>query len=443
MSKNLVAYLVLMLGLVTPVTASAAVVVSEIAWMGTDVENGSFCEWVELANTGTESVSLSGWTLKTGDGAMSVPLSGSIDASGYYLIERATPSACPDPVPGISADVGRSFGSGLSNAGEIVILTSGSGEVERIDASGGWEGVVGGDAERKLTAQRNGDAWVTAAATPRAANATESVVQAGSTSTSSSSSSERVVTNPVATLLIETGGDRTVSVKAHTVYESIVYDSTGRHRRAPQVTWAFGDGGKRTGRSVEHAYREPGEYLVVVRAQEGYSHGTASFIVMADPAAVSIDLVSPQGVTLSNNDTRILDLSKYRLVSGKEQFQIPADTQILPGRRVIFPPEITSISTSTATMELRYPSGEIAFSYPQTASTGAVQPGASETGTLLMRPVEIPAHKEVPNHETTIEAPTQAANTVGVGALRSLVSSLLGALWPQPGTYRTLSRASL
>lgn len=400
-------------GALIPVQASAAVLISEIAWMGTSVDNGSFCEWVELMNDGPESVSLSGWILKTVDAGMSVTLSGSIDAGGFYLIERATPSACPDPVPGIDADLSRSFGGGLSNAGEVLILAHNGVEIDRIDASGGWEAVVGGDSAQKYTAQRTGSSWVTAIATPRATNATESVAVPAATS-SSSTSAKKVTGNPVPTLFIETGGDRVVSTKAHTVYHPIVYDSTGEHVKHPYVTWSFGDGQRRIGPDTAHAYREPGEYLVVVRAQERYSHGTASFIVTADPADVRIAGLSEKGVFLENRDTRILDLSRHLLTSGKEKFRIPEDTQILPGRTVILPPDVTGLSTTTTSMELRYPSGERAFFYSE------VQPEELETGTSLLRAVEIQARKDEPFHAPTIEVPARTVEPVGAGTLSRL-----------------------
>jgi hypothetical protein len=424
-------------GALAPMPTHAAVTISEIAWMGTSVDSGSFCEWVELANDGLESVSLSGWTLKTTDGGMSVSLAGSIDAGGFYLIERSTPTACPDPVPGISADLSRTFGGGLSNAGEVLVLASGSTEMDRIDASLGWEGSVGGDSALKYTAQRNGTAWVTAVATPRALNATESVAVVTSSSETTTSSSKKTVGNPVPTLLIETGGDRVVSTKAHTKYQPIVYDSTGRHVRQPYLTWAFGDGGRHVGTNVEHAYREPGEYLVVVRAQDRYSQGTASFIVTADPADIHITGLSEKGVTLKNSDTRILDLSRYQLVSGKQQFKIPEDTQILPGRAVIFPPETTRLATTTSSISLLYPSGEVASVYTHATTTPAVLPKTSEPSTNVLRAVEVPA-KAAPQNDQTMIVPAQTVEPVGAGTLSAL-RAFLAPLWPQTLEYRRLS----
>lgn len=437
MYKTLAACLV-GIGALAPISAHAAVTINEIAWMGTSVDSGSFCEWVELANNGTESVSLSGWTLKTADGGMSVSLAGSIAPGAFYLIERFTPNACPDPVPGIPADLSQTFGGGLSNTGEVLILASGTGELERIDATTGWERVVGGDPERKLTSQRAGEVWVTASSTPRAENAAESLATPiSSSSPNSSSSNKAAVTNPIPTLHIESGGDRIVSTRAHTFYYPTVYTSEGRPARNAQIFWAFGDGGMDVGSVAEHAYRESGEYLVVMRAQEGYSRGTTSFVVTALPAAITITSLTPRGVGLTNSDTRILDLSRYQLVSGRDRFSMPIGTQILPGRTVIFPPEVTNLSTTTSYMTLRYPSGEIVSTYPSISSTSPVQPASAKSSTTIVRAVEIPA-KTAPQNDPTMIVPARTVEPVGAGAL-SVFRDFLAPLWSRAPEYRRLS----
>ncbi|MBU2159093.1 lamin tail domain-containing protein [Patescibacteria group bacterium] len=429
MSKLLLSVVLALVGISIPASVNAAVLISEIAWMGTSVDNGSFCEWVELQNTGEEEISLSGWKLKTLDRGMAVPLSGRIDAGAYYLIVRATPSACPDPVPGVEEDLKYTFGGGLSNAGEVLILSSPEAEIERIDAATGWERVVGGDSTRKLTAQRAGDAWVTAAATPKAANATESVAAETKTSSGSSTSTNKAPSNPVPTFYIEAGGDRIVSAKAHVPYVPIIYDSEGRVVKHAYTTWAFGDGSRDLGPRVSHAYREPGEYLVVIRAQQGYSSGVSSFVVTADTADIEISALSEKGVSLTNTDTRILDLSEHKLVSKNEEFRIPADTNILPGRTVIFPPEVTSLATSSTRMQLTYPSGELLTEY-------VVQPIVEEVSTIYMRELNLPVEENT-EYEATVVAPVQAVRPAWTGA--SLLSLLQG-FWPQWTQYRTLSR---
>lgn len=355
MSRYLPVALVFLGTLFVPGIAHGQVRISEIAWMGTDVAtNAHYCEWVELENQGTERVSLSGWRLSTEDGGMTVALSGAIDPGAYFVVERYTANACPDPVSGIS-DFSAPFGGGLANAGEVLLLTNSGTQVDRVDASAGWEDTVGGDADKKYTAQRAGDGWVTATPTPGVENASASLLVEEESSASSAKSSTKKVTNPVAYLLIDSGEDRTVSTHAHTTYRATVYDSDSKIRQHPYITWAFGDGAKGIGREVVHRYEAPGEYLVVVRAQDGYSFGSHAFTVVVDDAEVHVLGVTDAGILLQNGNDRIVELSRWLLASGKDTYRLPDGTSVLPGRTVLFPAAVTGLGTTSP--ELRYPDG--------------------------------------------------------------------------------------
>lgn len=157
----------------------------------------------------------------------------------------------------------------------------------------------------------------------------------------------------------------------------------------------------------------------MVRAQERYSLGTASFIVTADPAEITITSLSEKGITLQNNDNRILDLSRYQLISGKEKFRIPEDTSILPGRSVIFPPETTGLATTTRSMNLLYPNGQIAFAFEAATSAPVTQPEALEAGTTILRAVEIAEPKEPLHNHPTMIVPARTADPVGAGTRSS------------------------
>lgn len=426
MSRNLLVALVFLGALMAPERAHGQVRINEIAWMGTDVPtNAHYCEWVELYNQGADSVSLSGWRLATLDGGMNLALSGSIPSGGYFVVERYTANACPDPVPGIS-DFSGPFGSGLSNSGEELVLSQSGTEQDRVDASSGWEDTVGGSASKKYTAQRAGDSWVTAAPTPGAANATVSVESEEESSSSSSGNTSKKAVNPVAQLYIDTGGARTVSTHAHTTYRATVYDSDSRLRHHPYITWAFGDGAKGIGREVAHKYEAPGEYLVVVRAQDGYSHGTESFTVLVDDAQVSVAGVTDRGVLLQNANARIVDLSRWVLASGKKIYRLPEGTALLPGRTVLFPASVTGLATTS--VELRYPDAT------------PVQPPLKTEGSNVVKAVEpVPASEPREDYEAAPIAPPAAVDPAAGGAFSPLLGFFTDFLWPKESEYRRLS----
>ncbi len=98
----------------SPVKAYEAppVVINEIAWMGTSVSAND--EWIELKNTTSEEIALTGWSLSWGSTVIN--LTGSISASGYFLLERTD----DDTVPGVVAD--QIYTGSLSNTGSDLVL---------------------------------------------------------------------------------------------------------------------------------------------------------------------------------------------------------------------------------------------------------------------------------------------------------------------------------
>ncbi len=147
--------------------ASASVRINEIAWMGTAASSTG--EWIELANDGGTQVSLSGWHLEATEGSPKIALSGVIGANGYLLIERTSDST----IPNVPADIVVSFGTGLSNAGETLVLKDATGMiVDTVVGGTNWKN-IGGNNLTKQTAQRlegSLGGWITGMPTPRAAN---------------------------------------------------------------------------------------------------------------------------------------------------------------------------------------------------------------------------------------------------------------------------------
>lgn len=136
------------------------VVINEVAWMGTSASTAN--EWIELYNGSGGDVDLNGWILEAQDSSPRIKLSGVIPSKRFFLLERTD----DETVSGISADI--IYTGALSNDGEILSLKTMNGEeVDRVDATKGWQA---GDAKSKETMQRDGEAWLTAEATPRRAN---------------------------------------------------------------------------------------------------------------------------------------------------------------------------------------------------------------------------------------------------------------------------------
>jgi lamin tail-like protein len=118
-----------------PMMANALdVVINEIAWAGTQANANA--EWIELYNSTSADLDLSGWTLTATDGTPNIALSGTISAGAYFLLERTADTAISD----IPADL--IYTGALGNTGETLQLRDAANNL--IDSAnsngGGWPG---------------------------------------------------------------------------------------------------------------------------------------------------------------------------------------------------------------------------------------------------------------------------------------------------------------
>ncbi len=114
----------------TPIPAGS-VLINEIAWSGTAASSSD--EWIELHNPDPDPVDLNGWTLGDG-GDIRIPLTGEIEAFGFYLLERSDDSSVSD------VNAQQIYTGNLNNSGERLFLYDAAGRL--IDSAngdgGGW-----------------------------------------------------------------------------------------------------------------------------------------------------------------------------------------------------------------------------------------------------------------------------------------------------------------
>jgi len=139
----------------TAPASSAGVVISEVAWAGTAASAND--EWIELWNTGSAAVDLSGWVLTDG-GDIRINLGGTIGPGGLYLLERTDDTTVGNiPADGI-------YTGALSNSGEVLFLYDPAGKVaDSANADGGpWpagQAVPFGTMERADAGSVSDSAW--------------------------------------------------------------------------------------------------------------------------------------------------------------------------------------------------------------------------------------------------------------------------------------------
>ncbi len=350
-----------------PVYTHAAVVINEIAWMGTVVSATD--EWIELHNDGTDEVSLSGWRILASDGSPSISLSGVISPDGYYLLERTDDNSVPEA----SAD--KIYTGDLGNTGETLTLLDANGAtIDTITSGTDWES-IGGYNETKDTPQRQSDnTWITGIPTPKAVNTTTAVTPpasgevAGSstTTTSTSSTRKRTITGGYKQIVFGYAGENLNSVVGIMIpFDGFAVSDKNILLPKARYQWSFGDGSRAQGRHVRHAYEEPGIYTVTLRVydEEQKWQDKISATVISPTVTINEVQTGDHGYIEVSNDTDTeLDLSNWKLAvlrdgSREKIFSIPEMTFIAPHTSVKFSSHITDLIVEEKdSIELRYPS---------------------------------------------------------------------------------------
>ena len=433
-----------------PFSASAQVVVNEIAWMGTSVSANA--EWMELFNNGNTAVDLTGWHLVAANGTPSITLSGTIAANGYFLLERTSDAS----VPAVTAN--QIYTGALTNSGTSLTLTDTSGSViDTVDGGVNWAN-VGGDNTTKQTAQKTANGWTTATSTPGTVNAanqsppsndTNSNTDTSTTTTTATSANTSAPTSsyvapPEPQIFADAGDNRTVIVAADTEFRGRVYnrkkETVSGHIR---FLWNFGDGRTAEGQSVLHHFEYPGRYAVILNIAENADAASDKIIVTAEPAKLAFASLPDGSVVIQNNAGRDLDLSGWIVRSFGRSFVVPKDSIILSGESLRMSDKTLGFRSSTDT-ELDYPNGALALTAgnvteaanPATPSTPAVPVSASSVSShgapVAVVPVSYAAEADTLGDVPQSEPADTASDGVETSASSSQIAAA-GATTPGSG----------
>ncbi|MBI2640437.1 MAG: lamin tail domain-containing protein, partial [Candidatus Sungbacteria bacterium] len=126
----------------TVTVATRPVVINEVAWAGTSASRDAD-EWIELYNPTSQSVSLSGWVLRSAtDNSPYINLSSTtLAAGGFFLLERTDQNTISD----ITAN--QTYTGALVNDGEVLELSHASTTMDKtpeISVCSGWCGGAAG-----------------------------------------------------------------------------------------------------------------------------------------------------------------------------------------------------------------------------------------------------------------------------------------------------------
>lgn len=404
-----------------------AVLINEIMWDGV--------EYLELYNTTTEAVSLSGWTLTrqqaggTPKTIVTFSSADSLTGQGYFLIEKQDEATTLTGNKVVSALT-------LVNTGELLTLTASDGSVvDRANQLGSWYAGANTDAgvAMERTSSTDGQlstSWHTATAatggrqgTPGAANSAPAVNQPPTA----------VIQSPTTALV-----GQAVTFNAE--------DSSDPEGSALTFAWSFGDSTSASGAEATHTYTAAGSYTVRLSVSDSEHEAEATRALTVTAPVYSNQLVineilpNPVGsdtggefIELRNLGHVSVDLAGWQLDDndgGSAPYTIPAGTTIGAGAIRVFLRSETKIALNNDGDSARlldpsqglrasvaYPSSlaeGVSYNLPPqaTAATATAYVASTTTTPGSTNVVTIPVEEEEDEAEaTTVAATTNAADT--------------------------------
>ena len=434
---NVVVFLCLM----PPFTTYAAVLINEVAWMGTATNVND--EWLELYNDGDSMVALDGWTLDDGV-SLTISLTGTLGAHEYAVLERTD----DDTVPGVAAFL--IYTGALANDGRTLSLKRDDGSLEdRVVGGENWTN-IGGDNVTKDTAQRTTSGWTTVAPTPGAQNTDRGRSDEDSSSdtntatkttttksggTGASVAKKQTAPKAVAEPSLSIRGPRTVYVNQPAVFEAVPDGMGDVIVNSLVYAWNFGDTYTDGGKKPTHTFLYPGEYVVFVEGKFGERIVRARQEVTVLPVSLKVTVTPAGDVQITNDAPTEIDLGGFTL-QGDSRFVFPGNTFLKPRTTLTF--SGSRVGLTMRTVLLFDPAGVVAASYverpPQALASisQASYPLPRPTSPVVVSkttptPESIPVVVLTPSATQTI--PTEPTETViRIGAEKDAASSNPGFL---------------
>ncbi len=397
-----------------PFFVFASVSITEIMYDPLGPEEGGDRDWIELYN-GDSAISIKGgsandsWRIYEKNNSTGTENNRTISATPYqgeslsltvgeYVIVAKNGARFKQGYPSYSgkifvasaltlADTGRTLGLRIGPAGEVWSLVSYSKEQGAHNDGNSLQKVGGSFIAATPTpgaeASSGGSGGASQTATSSPAGTESATTQESSSSTSGNS------TWPVEPQIFANAGpDRIAIAGASVFFEGKALGLEKKPLENARYLWNFGDLTTKEGQKVEHVYRYPGEYIVVLDVSSGYFSASDRAKVQAEKSKIIISSLGDSQnrfIELANASNYEIDLSFWMLRSGTMIFILPARTFIAKNNKLALPDESTGLAVAKTenSTELLYPNGSIATRYqaPQAKSVSPnVSPAAPAAG---------------------------------------------------------------
>lgn len=354
--------LLISLLILSPQFVRAEVLINEIMYdlEGTDGKR----EWIEIRVIG-ESVDVTSLKLNENDVDHSISLfqGNKTLNDGEYAIIADNPDQFLIDNPQISGNIFDSAFS-LSNEGEVLKIIGVGGKIldealytKELGANGTGNSI-----------QLNDGFFIAGSPTPNSQNVTspadetiEDVSEDGdepilSGGTSTHSSQIEITNLKPKVIKIGSGRNRIVSTKTPIKFDAIYNDED---LKGAKFFWSFGDGKQGSGSSIEHVYKYPGNYNVVLQAysKSDLAISRSAVGVIKPSVDLFIEKIEDEYVLKIKNNGSELNIGQFYVFYNSKTFEIPKDTIISSNQTIILDREI--LGFEPLNVIFKYPSGDI------------------------------------------------------------------------------------
>lgn len=347
---------------ILPLFAAAQIEITEIMYdpEGSDTNR----EWLEIQNTGSNSVDLSGWKFFEYDTnhGLTEYQGGMVLTPGVFAVIVKDPPQFIADWPNLNGIIIDSSWSSFSQDGESLAMKNGDVLVDEVVYSSTWGAAGDGNSLQKI----NGS-FVAAAPTPGGVNNSAQQNTNNSTTTQTenapppSSQTAGGSAFPVEPQIKTSITGPSVGVVGAEIYfKALTTGLKGEFLPQARNLWSFGDGASAEGGSVIHTYHFPGEYTVVLEAASDKYNVSAHYKIRISEAKVSFKKIktgSEGFIEIENHGSDNLDISYWQIRSGGFYFIFPKNTIISSKSSVVFPNSVTELEPVPGDTYLLYPSG--------------------------------------------------------------------------------------
>jgi len=337
----------LFFGMFLPVFVFASVRINEIMY---DLKEGSDTgrEWVEIFNSGSEVVDLTGWRFYEAETNHKINLFREtntflLPAGGYAIIADDPNKFLIDWSNFSGVVLDSSFS--LSNTGETITLRNGElVDIDNVTYSSGW----GANGDGNSLQNVNGT-WVAQAPTPGAANSGSSEpppAQQPESQPSGSGSSAYIPPEKLPKISADAGADKTVVVGANVEFRGQAFGLKDEPLDNARYLWIFGDGASKDGKNITHIYQYPGEYIAALNVSSGEYSASDYMLVKALPNQVFISEIKTGAdsfIEFENKSKQEIDISGCQIKYNNQTFIFPQSTAIRPNAYLAIPSSISGM----------------------------------------------------------------------------------------------------